>query len=227
LLSSSVLIAEAPLPAVFSFGEQRPLLFKRALDLIVATAILLLLLPVLLTIALLVYCSSPGPILYRQQRVGQNRTSFTLFKFRTMYHGASSEVHQSYCRALIQGKASATGNTFKLRNDSRITPIGRILRRLSVDELPQLFNVLRGEMSLVGPRPPLPYEVAEYGPRELGRLAVPPGLTGLWQVSGRATLNFHQMIDLDMAYIERCSLWLDLQILARTPIVVLTGRGAC
>jgi lipopolysaccharide/colanic/teichoic acid biosynthesis glycosyltransferase len=128
---------------------------------------------------------------------------------------------------LIQGTAQATGNTFKLQNDSRITPVGRVLRRLSLDELPQLINVLRGEMSLVGPRPPLPYEVAQYGPRELGRLSVPPGLTGLWQVSGRAILNFHQMIDLDLAYIERWSLWLDLKILARTPLVVLTGRGAC
>jgi lipopolysaccharide/colanic/teichoic acid biosynthesis glycosyltransferase len=156
-----------------------------------------------------------------------NGTSFTLLKFRTMYHGASSDVHETYYRALMQGTAEATGNTFKLRNDARITPVGRILRRLSLDELPQLLNVLRGEMSLVGPRPPLPYEVAEYGPRELGRLAVPPGLTGLWQVSGRAILNFHQMIELDLAYVEHWSLWLDLEVLLRTPLVVLTGRGAC
>src|SRR6185295_6235045 len=128
---------------------------------------------------------------------------------------------------LIEGKAESTGNTFKMRNDPRITPVGRILRRLSLDELPQLINILRGEMSLVGPRPPLPYEVEQYGPRELGRLTVTPGLTGLWQVSGRAVLNFHQMIDLDLAYIERWSIWLDLKILAQTPLVVLTGRGAC
>ena len=227
MLSSSVLIAEAPRATVFALGERRPLLSKRALDLLAATVILLLILPTFLLIGLLVYLSSPGPILFRQRRIGLNGTSFTLLKFRTMYHGASSDVHETYYRALMQGTAEATGNTFKLRNDARITPVGRILRRLSLDELPQLLNVLRGEMSLVGPRPPLPYEVAEYGPRELGRLAVPPGLTGLWQVSGRAILNFHQMIELDLAYVEHWSLWLDLEILLRTPLVVLTGRGAC
>ncbi len=234
-MSTSVLMAEAAtrfMPwssegtaSALSLGGGRQL--KRALDLLAATVILLLILPTFLLIGLLVYLSSPGPILFRQRRVGLNGTSFTLLKFRTMYHGASSAVHENYYRALIQGTAEATGNTFKLRNDSRITPVGRVLRRLSLDELPQLLNVLRGEMSLVGPRPPLPYEVAEYGPRELGRLAVPPGLTGLWQVSGRAILNFHQMIELDLAYVERWSLWLDLEILLRTPLVVLTGRGAC
>ena len=238
-MSTSVLIADAATdfkpwsltdaisdaPAALSYSGQRYL--KRALDLLAAVLILLLILPTLLIIGLLVYLSSPGPILFRQQRVGLNGTSFTLFKFRTMYHGASSAVHEKYYRDLIQGNAQATGSTFKLRNDPRITPIGRILRRLSLDELPQLINVLRGEMSLVGPRPPLPYEVAQYGSRELGRLSVAPGLTGLWQVCGRATLNFSQMIDLDLAYIERWSIWLDLSILLRTPLVVLTGRGAC
>jgi len=238
-MSTSVLMAEAATqfmpwsseeavfgtPAALSYGGGRQL--KRALDVLAAMVILLLILPTFLLIGLLVYLSSPGPILFRQQRIGLNGTSFTLLKFRTMYHGASSAVHETYYRALMQGTAEATGNTFKLKNDSRITPVGRVLRRLSLDELPQLLNVLRGEMSLVGPRPPLPYEVADYGPRELRRLSVPPGLTGLWQVSGRAILNFHQMIALDLAYVEHWSLWLDLEILARTPLVVLTGRGAC
>src|SRR5712692_3049035 len=238
-MSTSVLMAEAATqfmpwsseeavigtPSALAYGGGRQL--KRALDLLATTLILLLILPTFLLIGLLVFLSSPGPILFRQQRIGLNGTSFTLLKFRTMYHGASSAVHETYYRALMQGTAEATGNTFKLRNDSRITPVGRVLRRLSLDELPQLLNVLRGEMSLVGPRPPLPYEVAEYGPRELGRLAVPPGLTGLWQVSGRAILNFHQMIALDLAYVEHWSLWQDLGTLARPPLVVLTGRGAC
>jgi lipopolysaccharide/colanic/teichoic acid biosynthesis glycosyltransferase len=238
-MSTSVLIAEAATryapwssedvvvatPAVLSDASRRRL--KRALDLVAATLILLLILPTLLLIGLLVFVSSPGPVLFRQRRVGINGTTFTLFKYRTMYHGASSDIHENYYRALIEGTAQATGNTFKLKNDSRITPVGRVLRRLSLDELPQLINVLRGEMSLVGPRPPLPYEVAQYSPRQLGRLSVPPGLTGLWQVSGRAILNFHQMIELDLAYIESWSLWLDLEILAQTPLVVLTGRGAC
>jgi lipopolysaccharide/colanic/teichoic acid biosynthesis glycosyltransferase len=238
-MSTSVLTAEAApgyvpwasenavidMSAALSYGGGRQL--KRALDLVATTLILVLVLPTFLFIGLLVLVSSRGPILFRQQRVGLNGTPFTLLKFRTMYHGASSAVHETYYRALMEGTAQPTGNTFKLRNDPRITPLGRVLRRLSLDELPQLINVLRGDMSLVGPRPPLPYEVEHYGPRELGRLSVPPGLTGLWQVSGRAILNFHQMIDLDLIYIQRWSLWLDLKILALTPLVVLTGRGAC
>jgi lipopolysaccharide/colanic/teichoic acid biosynthesis glycosyltransferase len=238
-MSTSVLLAEAatgyapwaaeeaisdPFSAL-SYGGGRRL--KRALDLLAAAVILLLVLPTFLLVGLLVFVSSPGPIFFRQRRIGLNGTSFTLFKFRSMYHGARSDVHETYYKELMQGTAQATGNTFKLKNDSRITPVGRVLRRLSLDELPQLINVLRGEMSLVGPRPPLPYEVEQYSPRELRRLSVPPGLTGLWQVSGRAVLNFHQMIELDLAYIQSWSLWLDLEILARTPLVVLTGRGAC
>ena len=235
-MSTSVLVADAAPRYVawsseeFSFhanAHEAAKKLKRVLDMLTAAITLLVLLPLLATVALLVWLSSPGPILFRQKRVGINGATFTLFKFRTMYHGASSAIHQAYYKALIEGTADKTGNTFKLKNDPRITPVGRMLRRLSLDEVPQLINVLRGEMSLVGPRPPLPYEVEQYGPRELGRLMVQPGLTGLWQVSGRAILNFHQMIDLDLAYIERWSLWLDLQILARTPLVVLTGRGAC
>jgi lipopolysaccharide/colanic/teichoic acid biosynthesis glycosyltransferase len=200
---------------------------KRGIDLVAAAVFLVLMLPTLVCIALLVCVSSPGPIVFRQQRIGRNGSSFTLLKFRTMYCNASSAVHEAYYRTLVQGTAEANGTTFKLRNDARITPLGRWLRRLSLDELPQLINVLRGEMSLVGPRPPLPYEVDQYGPRELGRLVVPPGLTGLWQVSGRATLDFQQMIDLDLAYIDGWSLWMDLRILAQTPLVVVAGRGAC
>ncbi len=200
---------------------------KRALDVLAALLIIFAVLPAGLLVALLVACSSPGPVLFRQRRIGMHGRTFTLLKFRTMYHGAPCSAHEAYYARLIEGTAEATSNTFKLRNDPRVTPVGRCLRHLSLDELPQLINVLRGEMSLVGPRPPLPYEVDQYGARELGRLSVTPGLTGLWQVSGRAALNFQQMIDLDLTYIERWSLWLDLKILARTPLAVLTGRGAC
>ncbi len=229
-MSTSILTAPAP-PNYLAWSHHSRVVtgrrLKRALDLLATALILALALPAMLLVALLVWTSSPGPIFFRQTRVGRNGQSFTLLKFRTMYHGASSAIHEAYYKALIEGNAEKTGNTFKLKNDPRITPVGKYLRRLSLDELPQLINVLKGEMSLVGPRPPLPYEVEQYGPREFGRLAVPPGLTGLWQVSGRAILNFHQMIDLDLAYVERWSLWLDLTILARTPMVVLTGRGAC
>ena len=152
---------------------------------------------------------------------------FCLYKFRTMFANNDQAIHQAYYRALINGEAKPLDGTFKLTYDPRITPIGRFLRRFSLDELPQLLNVLKGDMSLVGPRPPIPYEVELYRPRERSRLSVIPGITGLWQVSGRNSLNFQQMIDLDLAYIERWSLWLDIQILARTVFVVATGRGAC
>jgi lipopolysaccharide/colanic/teichoic acid biosynthesis glycosyltransferase len=217
--------ADALVYPVQTHDRQRWL--KRGIDLVAAAVLLLLMLPTFLCIGLLVYVSSPGPIIFRQRRIGLHGSSFTLLKFRTMHSNASSAVHEAYYRTLVQGTAQANGTTFKLRNDTRITPLGRWLRRLSLDELPQLINVLRGDMSLVGPRPPLPYEVDHYGPRELGRLAVPPGLTGLWQVSGRANLDFQQMIDLDLAYIEAWSLWMDLRILAQTPLVVVAGRGAC
>jgi lipopolysaccharide/colanic/teichoic acid biosynthesis glycosyltransferase len=144
-----------------------------------------------------------------------------------MRQDSDPATHRAYYAAFVRGEAPAFANVFKLRLDHRITPLGRLLRRLSLDELPQLFNVAQGSMSLVGPRPPLPYEVALYGRREYRRLSVPPGLTGLWQVSGRATLTFGEMIDLDLAYVDQWSLWLDLQMLARTPAAVLAGRGAC
>jgi lipopolysaccharide/colanic/teichoic acid biosynthesis glycosyltransferase len=149
-----------------------------------------------------------------------------MYKFRTMFAGSDPAIHQAYIRSLVKGEAEAIGGAFKLSNDPRITPTGRILRRYSLDELPQLFNVLRGDMSLVGPRPPLPYEWDMYDARARLRLSVPPGITGLWQVSGRNVLDFHQMIELDLGYIARWSFWLDLWIVLRTPLVVITARGA-
>jgi lipopolysaccharide/colanic/teichoic acid biosynthesis glycosyltransferase len=148
-------------------------------------------------------------------------------KFRTMTADNDPATHRQYYCALIRGEVAANNGTFKLARDPRITRVGRVLRRYSLDELPQLINVLRGEMSLVGPRPPISYEVELYGERDRLRLSVTPGLTGLWQVSGRNQLNFQQMVDLDIEYVESWSFWLDLVILARTPLVVITGRGAC
>ncbi|MDQ6672948.1 MAG: sugar transferase [Chloroflexota bacterium] len=200
---------------------------KRVLDVVVAGALLALLWPLLLVAALLVRLSSSGPILFHQERIGRDGKPFTLYKFRTMLDKNDPSVHRAYVQALIGGEAAAVGGTFKLLHDARITRTGRMLRRFSLDELPQLFNVLNGSMSLVGPRPALAYEVDAYGDRERQRLSVTPGITGLWQVSGRATLNFHQMIAFDLAYIDGWSLGLDLEILRRTPAAVLSGRGAC
>jgi exopolysaccharide biosynthesis polyprenyl glycosylphosphotransferase len=200
---------------------------KRGFDLAVSATVLIALAPLLLVIALAVRLSSPGPILFRQGRVGKDGRAFEILKFRTMYVDADAAIHRAYVQALVRGRASARGGVFKLKDDPRVTPVGRLLRRFSLDELPQLLNVLRGEMSLVGPRPPLPYEVELYDARALRRLAVVPGLTGLWQVSGRNELDFDQMVDLDLAYIAGWSPWLDLRIVLRTPLVLITGRGAC
>jgi lipopolysaccharide/colanic/teichoic acid biosynthesis glycosyltransferase len=198
-------------------------LAKRSLDVVVAAVALTILLPAFALIALLVRVSSPGPIILRQLRIGQGGRPFAMLKFRTMFDGSDPAIHQEYYRRLVGGRASSVDGTFKMVEDPRITPAGRILRRLSLDELPQLLNVLKGDMSLVGPRPPLPYEVELYDERARLRLSVPPGASGLWQVSGRNRLNFEQMIDLDLAYIDQWSLWLDVWILLRTPLAVLSG----
>jgi lipopolysaccharide/colanic/teichoic acid biosynthesis glycosyltransferase len=197
---------------------------KRLFDLVVSATALVLLLPLLALIALAVKLTSPGPVLYRQTRVGEGGQPFDLLKFRTMQTGAGDETHRAYVAALIRGEAARQGGVFKLADDPRITPVGRWLRRLSLDELPQLMNVLRGEMSLVGPRPPLPYEVELYDERARQRLSVLPGVTGLWQVSGRNRLTFGEMVELDLQYIARWSPWLDLAIVARTPLALVTGR---
>ncbi len=200
---------------------------KRSLDVSISTIVLLVLLPVLLVVSLLVRLSSPGPVLFRQQRVGREGKRFSFYKFRTMYYGSDDSAHRAYYQQLVEGAARPVGRSFKLEDDPRVTPIGRFLRRYSIDEFPQLFNVLRGDMSLVGPRPPIPFEVELYGTRELQRLTVRPGITGLWQVSGRSNLDFQTMIELDLAYIAGWSLLNDIRILLRTPWAVISARGAC
>jgi exopolysaccharide biosynthesis polyprenyl glycosylphosphotransferase len=205
-------------------------LTKRLLDATLAALILLALLPLLAFCALAVWRSSPGPILFRQRRVGAGGREFTCFKFRTMRADADPALHRDYVTAFIAGEAErhegAAVAVYKLVGDPRVTPAGRWLRRTSLDELPQLWNVLRGEMSLVGPRPPIPYEVARYRPEHLRRLAVKPGITGLWQVSGRNRTTFEEMVALDLAYIERSSFLFDLWILLRTLPVVFGYQGA-
>jgi exopolysaccharide biosynthesis polyprenyl glycosylphosphotransferase len=212
--------------------KAQELFIKRMTDLLVAIAGLTVLLPVFAVIAVVIRLDSPGPVFFKQERVGRLGRLFRVWKFRTMRHGVSEEMHRQYVSQLIRGsgtKSPPPGDrpVFKLQRDPRITSVGRVLRRLSIDELPQLINVLTGEMSLVGPRPPLPYEVEEYQGWQYGRLTVRPGITGLWQVSGRNTLSYLEMCQLDLVYVENWSLWVDLKILLKTlPVVLLnTGRA--
>ncbi len=196
------------------------LLVKRAMDVVGAAAGLVLGAPLLALIAVAIRLDSPGSIIFRQTRVGAGGRRFQIYKFRSMYEGAESEVE------LLRDLNEADGPLFKIQDDPRLTRVGRFLRRTSLDELPQLWNVLRGEMSLVGPRPPIPAEVAGYKAWHEKRLEVRPGMTGLWQVSGRSLLSFDEMVLLDIYYIENWSLWLDLKILLRTVPQVLFGNGA-
>jgi lipopolysaccharide/colanic/teichoic acid biosynthesis glycosyltransferase len=201
---------------------------KRAFDLIVGCLVLVLLSPLLLVVALMVRFTSPGPALFRQTRVGKNGRTFVMYKFRTMQVGCSEQAHREYVVRLLTDpdpRSTQHKGLYKLANDARVTRLGAVLRRTSIDELPQLINVVRGEMSLVGPRPMLPWEVELLGPVHRQRLAVPAGITGLWQVSGRSRLTMTQALDLDVEYVRRASLLLDLWILARTALVVLVPRG--
>ena len=185
--------------------------------------------PLFLLIAVAVKLSSNGPILFRQPRIGQFGRRFTFLKFRSMFVNNSADIHKEYVRKLIAGNADQKGRdgVFKITDDPRVTPVGRFLRRTSLDELPQFVNVLIGEMSLVGPRPPVPYEVEAYDVWHRRRLLeARPGITGLWQVNGRSRTKFDEMVRLDLQYARKQSLWLDLKILLRTPAVVVSGDGA-
>jgi exopolysaccharide biosynthesis polyprenyl glycosylphosphotransferase len=208
-------------------------LTKRIMDVGGSLLLLTTLSPVLLATAVAVKLSSKGPILYRQQRVGQYGKPFTFLKFRSMYVNNDCSVHQKYVMQLIAGQAqrhpgNAKGDgVYKLTRDQRVTRVGAFLRCTSLDELPQLVNVLRGEMSLVGPRPAIPYEVAAYQTWHRRRvLEVKPGITGLWQVNGRGRVEFDEMVRLDLRYARDWSPWLDLKILLRTPRAVIAGEGA-
>jgi lipopolysaccharide/colanic/teichoic acid biosynthesis glycosyltransferase len=207
-------------PVIASQTSSADAALRRVLDVIVAVAALLLLLPLLLLIAVCIRLDSPGPILFIQTRVGKNGREFPVFKFRSMLCDAEACLH------MVLATNERSGPVFKMRRDPRITRIGRGLRRCSLDEVPQLLNVLRGEMSLVGPRPALPREVVLYTPSQQARLLVLPGLTGLWQVSGRATLSFEESVALDLEYVQRQSVWLNMALLVRTVPAVITGYGA-
>ena len=202
-------------------------LARRTLDVSIAGTVLLVLVPVIVVAAIAVRLTSPGPVLFRQRRLGRHMEPFTVLKFRTMRADADSALHRDYVRSLIgtQPPEDAPDNLYKLVIDPRVTRVGRFLRSWSLDEVPQLWNVLRGEMSLVGPRPVIEYEVEQYPDWYLRRFAVKPGLTGLWQVSGRNEKTYEEMVRFDIEYAERRSLWLDLRILARTALVVMRRQG--
>jgi exopolysaccharide biosynthesis polyprenyl glycosylphosphotransferase len=196
------------------------LFFKRVVDVALATIVLVFAAPLMGLVALVIKLDSPGPTLFRQERVGKGGRPFTLYKFRSMGVGAEDQ------KELLRNLNEADGPLFKIKEDPRVTRLGRLLRRLSLDELPQFYNVLRGDMSLIGPRPPLPEEVVQYQPWHMRRLEIAPGITGLWQVSGRSELPFDEMALLDIYYIEQWTPALDVKILLRTIPTVLFGDGA-
>jgi lipopolysaccharide/colanic/teichoic acid biosynthesis glycosyltransferase len=206
---------------------------KRALDVAGSLTLLVALAPLLLLIAVAVKLTSPGPVFFRQVRVGQLMRPFTILKFRTMSVNTDHTIHHEFVSRFIQAGKSAPQrpgavDVFKITNDPRVTRVGRLLRKTSLDELPQLWNVLRGEMSLVGPRPPIPYEVEQYKTWHCRRvLEAKPGITGLWQVTGRSRTTFDEMVRLDIRYAKTCSLSNDLKILLATPAAVIAGKGAC
>lgn len=234
------------LPLIAQRNEQRRLYFacKRVLDFSVAAILLAVLSPLMLLLAVLIRLDSPGPAIFTQPRVGLRRRghgrgatwelgTFTFYKFRSMVNGADPTVHREFTHALLCGDQATVeellaGETQlnKMTNDARITRLGRLLRKASLDELPQLWNVLRGDMGLVGPRPPTVYEAEMYDRLQCQRMGTLPGMTGLWQTNGRCHTTYEEMIQEDLDYIEHQSLWLDLKVLALTPVAVLRARGA-
>ena len=213
---------------------------KRLMDVVLSCMLLMLLSPLLLLIALLIKLDSPGPVIFRQTRIGKGGKPFTMLKFRSMRQDADPRVHQEHMRRLIRGADTSDNpggddsgddgeRTGKLSNDGRVTSVGKIIRKTTLDEFPQLFNILKGEMSLVGPRPSLPYEVEMYEDWHLRRLEVLPGMASLWVVRGRAGIPFDGQVRMDIEYIEYIenqSLWPDIKILLQTPWAVFSGKGA-
>ena len=217
---------------------------KRIIDVVLASILLVLLFPLMILVAILIYVYSPGPILFKQERVGAKRQlhgkryywkreNFQCYKFRTMKVNADTSVHQAYIKALIENDEEkmtvlqgVPTQPRKLVNDPRIIRPGKLLRKLSLDELPQLWNILIGDMSLIGPRPAIPYEVEMYKCWHLRRLEAQPGLTGLQQVMARCTADFDQQVLFDIEYIEKQSLWLDIKIIMKTPLAIISTKGA-
>ena len=216
-----------------SSKKRLPIVVKRGIDVLGSALLLLALSPILAAIALAIKLTSKGPVIFEQERLGQFGAKFKCLKFRTMYTNNDPKIHREYVQNFIAGQtkaAESNGNepaVYKLTNDPRVTAIGRFLRKTSLDEFPQFWNVLRGEMSLVGPRPPVSYEFEMYDHWHRRRvLELKPGVTGLWQVNGRSRTCFDDMVRLDLRYSQTWSLWLDLKILLATPFAVVAGNGA-
>lgn len=218
-----------------SLVEHKPLYeaVKRVQDTVLAATALVLLGPIWLLIALLIRITTPGPAIYRQQNVGRFGQRITIFKFRTMYVNSDDEIHRKAVARFVKGQEIETieqngekVKVYKMTRDPRVTPIGRILRKSGLDEIPQLINVLKGDLSIVGPRAPLLYEYEHYSDKHKRRLEVMPGITGLWQVTARSMVPFEKMVDIDLDYVRRRSYWLDLKIMLVTPYVLITGKGA-
>ncbi|MBT2489634.1 exopolysaccharide biosynthesis polyprenyl glycosylphosphotransferase [Streptomyces sp. ISL-96] len=222
--SGAASIADADIPPRLDCGlltaSSRQLLGKRVLDIVVALLALILLSPIVLVAACAIKLSSAGPVFYLQERAGRDGKPFRMFKFRSMCLDAERQ------RSAYLELNECAGPIFKIRHDPRVTPVGRVLRRWSIDELPQLLNVIHGEMSLVGPRPPLPEECEHYGPRGRQRLLVKPGITCIWQVSGRSDVEFAEQVRMDLDYIANWGLAMDIMLLVRTVPAVLERRGA-
>jgi lipopolysaccharide/colanic/teichoic acid biosynthesis glycosyltransferase len=225
----------SPVPSDAGSGHLKPQKVtrhnvKRMLDIVGSLAFLIAFSPVFLLVSALVKLTSTGPVFFRQQRVGEGGRPFLMLKFRTMHVNANPGIHQQYVESFIEsrGTAESTKNVvFKIVDDPRVTPLGHFLRRSSLDEFPQFWNVLTGEMSLVGPRPPLSYEVARYkGWHRRRVLEAKPGITGLWQVTGRSCTTFDEMVRIDLRYAKNYSIWTDLKILMATPRAVISGKGA-
>lgn len=203
-----------------TLGREGQLFIKRTVDVVFSAIAIILLLPVFLIAAILIKATSKGHVLFVQKRVGRNGRKFILYKFRSMYQGAHKKLEE------LNGLNEISGPVFKIKNDPRVTPVGRYLRRFSIDELPQLFNVFMGHMSIIGPRPPLPHEVRKYEPWQRRRLSMRPGLTCYWQIYGRNNIGFDKWMKMDLEYIDNWSLWLDFKILVKTIPAVLFGNGA-
>jgi exopolysaccharide biosynthesis polyprenyl glycosylphosphotransferase len=209
-------------------------ILKRFMDVVGSILGLLLFLPLMLMVAIAVKVTSPGPIIFKQVRLGRNGSHFSFYKFRSMYWDIDDQIHREYVTNLIKGQNEKINRGKeekpfwdKMERDPRVTSLGKIIRRTSIDELPQFFNVLKGEMSLVGPRPPIPYEVEKYEPWHLRRiLEVKPGITGLWQVDGKSKTSFDDMVRMDLRYVQNWSLWLDIKILLKTVRAVIRPNGA-